>query len=65
MAEISAADSPEEGEARGRLCIKIARTSWRLGDKEAAAAFLDRAQAESPESEVSDEVHELRSKWKF
>jgi len=54
-----------EGRVRGALCVKIARVSFALGDKKAAATYLDRAEAEAPDSPVSDEVHELRAQWKL
>ncbi|MEE2885897.1 MAG: tetratricopeptide repeat protein [Planctomycetota bacterium] len=64
-AERPALDSEDEGLARGALCVKIARVSFGLGDKKAAAQYLGRAEAEAPDSPVSDEVHELRAKWKL
>jgi tetratricopeptide (TPR) repeat protein len=64
-AERPTSESAEEGLARGALCVKIARISYELGDKKAAAIFLDRAAIEAPDSAVSDEVHELRAQWKL
>ena len=58
-------DSPEEAEARGRLCVQIAKVSWSLGDKLQAAQYLDRAEVEAPNTDVADEVHELRARWKL
>lgn len=58
-------DSESEGRARGALCVKLARVCFALGDKKATARYLDRAEVEAPDSPVSDEVHELRAKWKL
>jgi hypothetical protein len=63
-AERPQADSPPERLARGRLCIKLARVCYALGDQKAAGEYLDRAAVEAPDTEVSDEAMELRAKWK-
>jgi tetratricopeptide (TPR) repeat protein len=63
--EKPAQDSPEEGLARGELCIKLARVCFALGDKAAAGEYLDRAQKEAPDTTVSDEALELRASWKL
>lgn len=55
---------PDDAEARGALYLKLARVCWALKDPPAAFEYLDRAQKESPESDLVDDVHELRAKWK-